>query len=166
MRGASEMNDRQLPMIRANSKELDQIFTMFAAAQELEHAEKYMERRVRAIPNGWRDLRLCRTLLDKMVVNLVGTLQPEKLKAMKRMLPRMKFKVICGTHASHSKDDETILAMNDLDTLVHFAHEANCKMCMEANCRACKLGKTLDAVLTYDRNEDSWAAIDIYTEDT
>ena len=120
---------------------------------------------MRAIPNGWRDLRLCRTLLDKLVVNLVGTLQPEKLKAMKRMLPRMKFKVICGTHATKTQDDETILASEDLDALVRFAHEANCKMCMETNCRACKLGKALDSVLTYDRNESSWAAIDIDVED-
>ena len=110
----------KLPMIRANSRDLDHLFALFAASQELEQVEKHMEKRVRAIPNGWRDLRLVHTTLEKLLVNMVATLQPEKLKAMKRMLPRMKFKVICGTHASHSKDDETILAMNDLDTLVHF----------------------------------------------
>lgn len=159
------MSDKKLPTIRANSRELDQIFTMFAAAQELEHAEQKMERRVRAIPNGWRNLRLCRTLLDQLVMDLVGTLQQEKVAAMKRMLPRMKFKVVCGPNATKTQDDEAILSMKDLDVLVHYAHEANCMMCLEANCRACKLGKTLDGVLTKDRNGGSWATIDIDVED-
>ena len=159
------MSEKRLPTIRANSKELDQIFTMFAAAQELEHAEKYMERRVRAIPNGWRNLRLCRTLLDRLVVDMVGTLQQEKIAAMKRMLPRMKFKVVCGPNATRTQEDEVILASKDLDALVHFAHEGNCKMCMEGNCRACKLGKALDGILTKDRDNGSWATIDIDQED-
>lgn len=155
------MAEKQLPTIRANSKELDQIFTMFAAAQELEHAEQKMERRVRAIPNGWRNLRLCRTLLDQLVVDLVGTLQPEKIASMKRMLPRMKFKVMCGPTATRVEENEVLLPMNELDVLVHYAHEANCKMCLEGNCRQCKLGKTFDSMLTYDRNGGSWATIDI-----
>lgn len=159
------MSDKKLPTIRANSKELNQIFTMFAAAQELEHTEKTMERRVRAIPNGWRNLRLCRTLLDKLVVDMVGTLQPEKIAAMRRMLPKMRFKVICGPTATNPEPNQAILAMDELDTLVYYAHEANCKMCVEPHCKRCKLGKTLDSVLTYDRNEDPWSVIDINAED-
>ena len=154
------MKDK-LPTIRANSKELEQIFTMFAAAQELEHAERTMERRVRAIPNGWRNLRLCRSLLDKLVVDMVGTLQPEKIAAMKRMLPKMKFRVLCGPSATKPEPDEVTLAMKDMNNLVHYAHEANCKMCLETNCKRCPLGKTLDSVLMQDRNDGSWATIDI-----
>lgn len=155
------MAEKRLPTIRANSKELDQIFTMFAAAQELEHTEKTMERRVRAIPNGWRNLRLCRTLLDQLVVDMVGTLQPEKIAAMKRMLPRVKFKVICGPNATRVEEDEVVLTTKDLDVLVHYAHEANCKMCLDGNCKQCKLGKTFDGMMTYDRNDGSWSTIDI-----
>ena len=159
------MKDKQLPTIRANSKELNQIFTLFASAQELEHTEKTMERRVRAIPDGWRRLRLCRTLLDTLVVDMVGTLQPEKIASMRRMLPKMRFRVLCGPTATKPEPDEVTLVMHDLNVLVHYAHEANCKMCVEPHCRRCQLGKTLDSIVTYDRNESSWSAVDLDAED-
>ena len=77
-------------------------------------AEQQMEARLRAIPGGWRDLRLIRTLLDKLTTNLVCTLQSEKLVSMRRMLPRMKFRVVCGTEATRVQEDEVILAMREV----------------------------------------------------
>ena len=157
----NEVRKNGVRVVRANSKDLDRIFALFAAAQEVRMAEEQMENRFRAIPGGWRDLRLIRTLLDKLTTNLVSTLQSEKLVSMKRMLPRMKFRVICGTEATRVQEDEVILAMKDMDTLTHYAHEGWCKLCSEPDCRACPLAKTLDSVLTFDRNGCSWGAIDI-----
>ena len=48
----------------------------------------------------------------------------------------------------------------DLDVIAKYAHE-QCKLCIEQNCRRCKLGKVFDRVYTYDRGEDSWAYVDI-----
>ncbi len=157
----NHMNDARPAVIRANSRDIDRIFALFAAAQTVREAEEQMERRLRAIPGGWRDLRLTRTLLDKLTTNLVATLQPEKLQAMRRMRPRMKFRVICGTEAARVQEDEVILAVRDMGRLVHFAHDSNCRLCMRADCRACPLGRTLDSVLAYDRNGCSWGAIDV-----
>ena len=157
----NEVRKNGVRVVRANSKELDRIFALFAAAQEVRMAEQQMEARLRAIPGGWRDLRLIRTLLDKLTTNLVCTLQSEKLVSMRRMLPRMKFRVVCGTEATRVQEDEVILAMKDMDMLVHFAHEGNCKLCLNPDCRACPLGKTLDSVLTFDRDGCGWDAINI-----
>ena len=71
----NEVRKNGVRVVRANSKELDRIFALFAAAQEVRMAEQQMEARLRAIPGGWRDLRLIRTLLDKLTTNLVCTLQ-------------------------------------------------------------------------------------------
>lgn len=154
------MTEKRPTVIRANSRDLEQIFALFAAAQELRGAQQTMERRARAIPGGWRDLRLIRTLLDKLVVNLVGTLQPEKLASMKRMLPRMHYKVVCGTEATATLPDEVVLAHEDLDTLVRYAHES-CKLCMGANCRSCPLGRALDRVMLRDRGDACWGMMDL-----
>ena len=110
----NEVRKNGIRVVRANSKDLDRIFALFAAAQEVRMAEEQMENRFRAIPGGWRDLRLIRTLLDKLTTNLVSTLQSEKLVSMKRMLPRMKFRVVCGTEATRVQEDEVILAMREV----------------------------------------------------
>ena len=152
----NEVRKNGIRVVRANSKDLDRIFALFAAAQEVRMAEEQMENRFRAIPGGWRDLRLIRTLLDKLT-----TLQVETLVSLRRMLPRMKFRVVGGTEATRVQEDEVILAMRDMDMLVHFAHEGNCKLCLNPDCRACPLGKTLDSVLTFDRDGCGWDAINI-----
>lgn len=160
------MSEKKSSVIRANGRDLEQIFALFAAAQELRAAQQTMERRARAIPGGWRDMRLIGTLLDKLVVNLVGTLQPEKLASMRRMLPKMHYKVVCGTEATSTLPDEVVLAYDDLNTLVRYAHET-CKLCVggNENCRACALGKTLDRVMLRDRGDEGWCMIDLTEEE-
>lgn len=148
-----------LPVIRANRHDIDCIFGLFAGIQEWENAGQTMERRVRVIPNGWRDYKLLLHLMDRLTVSLVSTLPTEKLVSVKRMLPRMQYKVICGSQACETRKDECIVAMDDLDTLADAAHE-QCKLCVEQNCNRCHLGKTLDRLLTYDRDGRSWANVD------
>ncbi len=151
---------KDIPIIRAGRDDINMIFSVFACAQELERCERVMERRVRAIPNAWRDLRLCRSLLDKLASNLVMTVQPEKLPGMRRMVRHLKFKIICGPEASQLEQDECIVREDEINTLMVFAHE-QCKLCDRDHCRGCELGKVFDTVLTYDRDGRSWASVDM-----
>lgn len=118
-----------LPVIRANRHDIDSIFGLFAGIQEWEGAGETMERRIRAIPNGWRNYKLLLHLMDSLTVNLIATLPPEKLDSVRRMLPRMQYKVICGKQACETRADECIIAMNDIDTMADAAHE-QCKLCV------------------------------------
>lgn len=154
------MNDT-LPVIRGNGYDLEQIRGCYAAWKQLELLEKAQERRIRAIPGGWRDLKLCRTLLKKLADNMVRTLQQEKRDVLARTTGRMYFKVWCGPEAISVTPDEVILLQKELTTLVESAHEGMCKMCLQTNCRACKLGKTLDSVLSMDRGDRQWSMIDL-----
>ena len=150
-----------LPVIRGNGRDLEQIRGCYAAWKQLEFLENMQEKRVKSIPGGWRDLKLCRTLLKKLADNMVRTLQPEKREMLNLTTGRMYFKVWCGQEAVRTAPDEVILLAKELTTLVEYAHENTCRMCMETNCRACKLGKTLDGVLSMDRGDRSWSAIDL-----
>lgn len=149
-----------IPTIRANKEEISCAFGLLAGLQEMKKAEETMERRFRAIPNGWRNIRMIETVLGNMIDDLLQTYPLEKLVSMQRMLPHMKYKVQCGASASKLDNDECIIAEKDLNVLSIFAHE-HCKMCFEQDCNRCKLGKVLDGILTDDRDGRSWACIDI-----
>lgn len=152
------MTDKPLPVIRANSETINRLYSVYAAAQTLGEIEATEEKRVRAIPNGWRDLRLCHTLLDRLAKDMKSTLPPEKVASVNRMAPRMHFRVWCGREAVKTTPDEVVLAEKDLNALVTYARK-ECSMCVEQRCGQCPLGKALDHVLTYDRNGGSWANI-------
>lgn len=152
-------NSTPLPIIRANGKDLDLIFGLHAAGQELRRCEVEMERRIRAIPNGWRDLRLISSKLDKLLNGIHQTVQPEKRQTMLRMAPRMRFRVWCGHEAIKTAPNEVVITKEEMSTLLTAAWDT-CSLCLEQRCERCKLGKTFDSVLNYDRNGGSWAAMD------
>ena len=154
------MSEKNLPVVRTNKKDIDRIFGMMAGLQELVCASEEMEKRFRVIPYGWRDLKMCIAVMRKLIDNVVLTVPPEKLLSMQRMLPRMKFKLICGVQPSKMGEDECVISMKDADTLCYYAHE-QCKFCVEQKCARCPLAKVLDSVMTYDRNGVSWASVDL-----
>lgn len=148
------------PIMRTNRDDINIIFGMFAGMQELDKAANSMEKRFRSIPNGWRDLKMLIAVYDRLIKSVIRTIPPEKCDSMMRMLPRMRYKVTCSKHVSQLSDDECIMTNYDANVLTIHAHE-HCKMCFEQDCRKCVLGKTLDSILTYDRDEGCWANIDI-----
>lgn len=148
-----------IPHIRTNRRELDRILGMCACLQELECAGEEMEKRFRAIPNGWRDLRLVISKLSRLLDDILMTVPPEKLAAMQRMMPRMKFKLVCGPQFSEAGNNDCILSSKDANILCNFAHEY-CIVCSnDSACNRCPLGKVLDSILTYDRDGKSWAYV-------
>lgn len=132
---------------------------MFAAINELEKAQDAMENRIRAVPNGCRDIKMICSRLDRLVNDLCQTYPLEKLVSIRRMLPHMKYKVQCGVAASNLKEDENLIASDDLDTITIYAHE-QCKLCIDQDCSKCKLGRTFDRIFMHDRDYGSWAHVD------
>ena len=148
-----------IPTIRANKDHVNSALGLMACLQELKAAEQ-MEKRFRAVPHGWRNLRMLEAVLSNLIDDILQTFPVEKLVSMQRMLPHMKYKLQCGATASKLNDDECIIAEKDLDILTSYAHE-QCKLCVEENCNRCPLGKVLDGIVCDDRDGRSWANIDI-----
>ena len=148
-------------IVRVNTKEINMIFGVHAALSELKTASEDMEKRFRAIPNGWRDIRCIIAQLTKLCGELMRTVPLEKLNNLQSMSRRMKFKLVLGPQATKTEEDECIITMQDLHTLAMCSYE-QCKLCETWDkCSQCPLGQTLDRVLTYDRNGKSWATVDL-----
>lgn len=156
----SETRQRKpIPVIRSNRHDINRMMGIFAAINEFELCEKEMENRIRAIPNGWRDMRLIDRKLTDIINGLVQTFPQEKMISLRRMIPGMAYKAYYAKPAAVEKD-ETIMEQSQVDVLCDYAHE-QCKMCIDMKCSACPLGKVFDSILSDDRDGRSLAEMDI-----
>ena len=151
-----------IPVMRTNGKDFDAILGLYAAISELEGVEKAIERRVRSIPGGWRDLRCASAKLEKLGEDLMRTVPPEKLRNLRRMVPQVRFRIVLGRQATEAvKGDATIIGFDDLDALIDAARD-RCKVCTDwsrGKCDRCELGKVFDRVLRYDRKGADWDTV-------
>lgn len=152
-------NKESLPVIRTNQREINQIFALFAALEEVEKAQTLLAARIKAIANGKRDMRMIQSVLDKLLVNILRTMPEEKLEAINRMAHRMHYSITFGTQASKIGTDEVLLTKKQMDTIAWYAHE-HCGFCTNTECSKCALGKTFDRILAIDRDDRSWAFVD------
>lgn len=134
---------KPIPVIRSNRHDINRMMGIFAAINEFELCEKEMENRIRAIPNGWRDMRLIDRKLTDIINGLVQTFPQEKMISLRRMIPGMAYKAYYAKPAAVEKD-ETIMEQSQVDVLCDYAHE-QCKMCIDMKCSACPLAMSLTA---------------------
>lgn len=151
-----------IPIMRTNGWDFDRILAFHAGLAAVDETVKFMERRVRLIPGGWRDLRLAQSKLEKLSGQILATIPPEKRRNLTKMAKRSRFHIVLGPQATQTaKADTALLGFDDLDVLVLAARD-KCKMCTDwsrGKCGRCELGKTLDRVLRYDRNGRDWDTI-------
>lgn len=156
-----------VPEARLYPGEAELIFRLFAANEAVAMAcqNERGEARVRLIPGGWRDLKLIRAKLQRLVDMLPCTIPREKQIAFVRTAQRTKFCIMQGPLAAKPKpNEEEVVTMRQLDALVMAAYEGKCLMCVDGQCGRCELGKTLDAIVVTDRADGSWSQIDIRRE--
>lgn len=58
---------KNLPKKRAYRNEIDAYYRLYAAMSTVVEAEENLEKRVRLIPGGWRDLRMIHTKLRNLL---------------------------------------------------------------------------------------------------
>lgn len=156
------------PTIRARQAEVEELFAFFAVLQEIEKAKVDMRARLKAVPNGWRDIRMIETVLRSLIDRLLLTLPGEKLLSIKRVLPRMSYKVYFNRAVVPTRDDSdaTIISMDDLDEIVKTAHGNRC-ICCDDNCNQCALGKAFDHIFVKHRaRNESWSYLNIAEDDS
>ena len=74
-----------MPKKVANRAEVDAYYYFDAAYDVMGTIEKDMEKRIRMIPGGWRDLKLIRTKMGNLLRMLSGTFEPEKAQQIMKM---------------------------------------------------------------------------------
>jgi len=157
---------KDVPRLRVRKGDAERLYNLFAALSAIVYAQEDEEfrRRVKAVPNGWRDLRMIRVKFERLMDDLMWTVPLEKLIGLKRDMPRCRFDVRFGPVASKPQGPhEMIVDREDLRALIRSAHEERCRICMAdgSKCGRCDLGRALDRLCLQDRGGKSWGLTEI-----
>lgn len=149
------------PTKRANSAEVSTYNMLCASLYDLSQAahkeNSPVQKRLRMIPGGWRDMRMLYARMEGLLRDMWFTFEPEKRAQIRRMQTGMRNKLVVGPQAC--KDAGLfVLSEKDLGVLL-FSATDRCKTCLgtPGECKRCQLGKTLDDVSFISRGDDrSW----------
>ena len=149
-----------IPVLRARQYDMTSLYSYICAAETLEKSRVDLQQRLAVVPMGRERMETIASAASKLLVDLLGTYPPEKRDTIRRMIPKMHYRVMMGKMAS--KDPEmTYIRTDDVDTLCGLAHET-CKICLHPEaCDRCALGKLFDHLLTVDRMGGSWLDYDL-----
>ena len=147
------------PTMRLRASETDSLFALYASLQEIDHAKGDMEKRIRSVPGGWRDISLIRAVLSKLIDRILETIPLEKLLALQRNMKCMSYRIYLAKPVTLPKE-EVIVKGEDLATLARYAHDYSCTAC-DKDCNKCELGAALDHTMIQSRgHNESWSWID------
>lgn len=146
----------KLPTKPANRLEMDTFYRLAAATYTLKSYHEDLKTRTKMIPGGWRDLRACVALMDKLIDRIMPTFDERKRTHIERQMRNMRMRVVFGPEASR-EPESIIVTTDDLAVLLCAAGES-CKMrmCKPGECNACQLGKVLDRCSFVARENRAW----------
>ncbi len=160
------MDNKPLEISRLHSDEVNSLFAMFAALQEFNAAKETMQRRLRSIPGGTRDIAMLHSVLGKLIDKVIETIPVEKRVSLARNMKHMSYKVYLVTPINSTGKNEIIVDEEVLRTLIDVSHYWQCGAC-DNDCNKCALGKALDKAMIQCRGRnESWSEIDMHEEYT
>lgn len=145
--------------LRLRQSEMDNFMGLAAAVEELEKSQTVMQKRLKMIPNGWRDAKMLYVRLCKLFEDIVTTIPPEKQLYIARTAKNMSYRVFYHGTVSTVDDDVSVIPNKDFQNLCIATHE-KCLFC-DKDCSQCVLGKTFDHLLRHSRGKgESWSTYD------
>lgn len=147
---------RTLQKKAANRAEVDAYYMLDAFRVKLYRIAPDIEKRLRLVPGGWRDMRLMQAKMDNLMMGLSGTFEPEKAAQIERMGQSIQVRLDFN-RAVVRENDMMLVDMEELGVLITAASEA-CKlrMCEPQECRKCQLGRVLDKMSWVSRENRAW----------
>lgn len=152
-------------VIRSCAHDTQWLFALDAAVRTLDCYSSECRNRIEAISEAEAFDR-ARADLRRITENVTYTFPQEKWGAIERQLGNLFYRIDTGKPLNPRTN--TLVDVDELDTLIRYAHDFNCKTCSHPSyCGSrCELGKVLDHMLPQQRNKkESWADIDVTRED-
>lgn len=115
-----------------------------------------LERRVREIPGGWRDLRLITTLSEKLLSNILKTVPLKKLAVIKKELNSTEVIVSVRNDVARptqaDTDGFTYVSQRALERITQRVVDFECFCCDKkgADAKHCQLRKDIEATYIFD----------------
>ena len=130
---------------------------LFGMVSSFEITSKDLEKRVRSIPNGWRDMRLLTTLSEKLMTNIVSTIPTKKLQMIRKELEHTVVHIDVKNNVLPAKKETadsrfTYVPEGVIDRLVDRVVQSECLFCDKVgkDAKHCQLRKDIEMTYMYD----------------
>lgn len=134
-----EMTERQ----RIDSVTREALTIVYAAAQAIEKVGvPKLERMSRRVPNGWRDLKMVSSRLNRLVENLLDTLPTKQLETMIAQMRISRLRIVTND-VGQSDESKWLVPRDELTELVAAVVDEKCLMCDKTDWYNCKLRRII-----------------------
>lgn len=129
---------------------------LFGAVSAFNNCAGELERRVREIPGGWRDLRLITVLSEKLLIGILRTVPLKKLAAVRRELENTEMIVqVKRTAVQHSEDEiggYTYVPQRALERITQRVVDYECFCCDKhgADAKHCPLRRDIESTYMFE----------------
>lgn len=130
---------------RLSSQGREAVIWLYAIDEALKHYDAYITPTSRRLKNGYRDYRLIRATLDRLLTSLLDTIPIDQLMTIKRHLSSSEVRVRTVSAGSSFDGCNWVISQEDLLCLVSMAVENTCFVC-DGHKNGCQLRKILDNV--------------------
>lgn len=127
---------------RINSVTREALTILYAAEQAIDMVAPKLEQLSRRVPNGWRDLRMVQSKLDKLIDSMLNTIPVEQLDTMIAQM-RISHLRIVTNDVGQSDESKWLVPRDELTELVAAVVDEKCLMCDKTDWYNCKLRRII-----------------------
>ena len=127
---------------RVNSVTREALTILYAAGQAIDMVTPKLEKLARRVPNGWRDLRMVQSKLDKLIESMLNTILVEQLDTMIAQM-RISHLRIVTNDVGKSDESKWLVPRDELTELVAAVVDEKCLMCDKTDWYNCKLRRII-----------------------
>lgn len=147
-----EDKDGRFPL---SGREYYALRELFAAVDGFARSAKDLEKRVRTIPGGYRDLQMLRAVSAKLMGNILGTVPQKKLAQIRRELENSEMLIRVkpvNPKKGEYEDNLTYVPQQALERICRKAIELECFCCEKKGREAkkCKLRNDIQETYMFD----------------
>lgn len=127
---------------RINSTTREALTILYAAGQAIDMVAPKLEQLARRVPNGWRDLRMVQSKIDKLIESVLNTIPVEQLDTMIAQM-RISHLRIVTNDVGQSDESKWLVPRDELTELVAAVVDEKCLMCDKHDWYNCQLRRII-----------------------
>jgi len=133
-------------------KEYYALRTLFGMVEMFAKHAELLEKRVKGIPDGWRDMRMIASVAQKLMEHILETVPDKKLASIQKELRHTVVEIKVTPDYSGENSGCCYISEDTLDGLIQRLMNAECFLCDKSGAamKACGLRKTLADAYPWD----------------
>ena len=136
-------NTNEIPIMECGARELHAVEFIAALDCQIAGGEKHLEARLKAVPDLWRQYRIARKAVEKVIDGIYKTVPLKTLRHMQNLCQYGE--VVIKPRGPVRTDDVQIVPTPELKMLINHVIENECAMCIKdpREQKGCKLRKAM-----------------------